>query len=264
MLETKPKSIFRSSADAYKLSRSKWVETVVSLIKQALVAGLIFVALFVIMNWSALSQILNWELQKATTTVVQNNVLHDFAKKEEPATQKPLPIQINSVLSQRQVPDLMLEIAPPDTRLIIPRINKNVPIVGVSTQNLIKRNWSGLEKDMQKSLQYGIIHYPGTALPGNPGNVVLTGHSSYFPWDAGRFKDVFALLHDVQLEDKVILFKNGKKYIYTVKNIYEVKPADLKILEQTPENRLTLITCTPVGTNIKRLVVEAKLAEIQS
>ena len=259
---TEPKkAIF---GETYALKKSKWREGAFSLLHQAFFAILIFAILFVVMNWSALSQIANWEWKKATSSIVQNNVLHDFTKKEKPAQEKPLPVVIDKVLAQKQIPDLMLEVAPPDTRLIIPRINKNVPVVPVSSQNLIKRDWNALEKDMQKSLQYGVIHYPGTALPGNPGNVVLTGHSSYFPWDSGRFKDIFALLQDVQLEDKIVLFSNGKKYLYKVKNIYEVKPADLKILQQTPDNRLTLITCTPVGTNLRRLVVEALLTGIES
>ncbi|MEK7545191.1 MAG: sortase [Patescibacteria group bacterium] len=259
---TEPKkAIF---GETYSLKKSKWRDGAFSLLHQAFFAILIFIVLFVAMNWAAISQIAQWEWTKATTQIAQTNVLHDFTKKEKPAEEKPLPIITNKVLAEKQVPDLMLEIAPPDKRLIIPRINKNVPIVAVSSQNLIKRDWEGLEKDMQKSLQHGIIHYPGTAFPGNPGNVVLTGHSSYFPWDQGRFKDVFALLHDVQLEDKIVLFSGGKKYLYTAKSIYEVKPADLKVLQQTPDNRLTLITCTPLGTNLRRLVVEALLTGIES
>lgn len=237
---------------------------IVSLTKQAFLTLLIFVILFVMMNWSAISQILSWELEKATTDVMKNNVLHDFAKKEESKEQKPLPIQTNPVLSKKEIPELFMNIAPPDTRVIIPRINKNVPVVPVKTENLIKREWGALEKDMQKSLQYGIINYPGTARPGQPGNIVLTGHSSYFPWDSGRFKDVFALLHDVVLDDKIIVFHKEKKYIYRVNNIYEVKPSDLKILEQTRDNRLTLVTCTPIGTNLRRLVVEARLMDIEN
>lgn len=235
-----------------------------SLAKQASLTLLIFAILFVIMNWGAISQILSWEIEKATTDIVQNNVLHDFTKKEKPKEQKPLPIQTNPVLSKKDIPELAMTVSPPDTRIIIPRINKNVPIIPVKTENLIKRQWDALEKDMQKALQYGVINYPGTARPGQPGNIVLTGHSSYFPWDPGRFKDVFALLHDIVLDDKIILFHKEKKYVYKVNNIYEVKPSDLKVLQQTPDNRLTLITCTPIGTNLRRLIVEATLTDIEN
>jgi len=44
-----------------------------------------------------------------------------------------------------------VDIAPPDTRIIIPRINQNVPIVPVPEEKLFARNWDNLEKDIQES-----------------------------------------------------------------------------------------------------------------
>lgn len=159
------------------------------------------------------------------------------------------------------IPPLNLEVYPTDMRLIIPRINQNVPIIGVTNENLVARKWEELEKDIQKSLRSGVIHYPGTALPGDNGNVVLTGHSSYYAWDPGRFKDVFALLHDVEMGDKMVVFFNQKKFVYEVSNIKTVLPQHVDVLGPAPAEQLTLITCTPIGTNLKRLVVTARLIE---
>ena len=158
------------------------------------------------------------------------------------------------------IPRLNMDVYPPDMRIIIPRINKNVPVVGVDNENLIARDWSALEEDIQNALKNGVIHYPGTALPGEGGNTVLTGHSSYYAWNAGRFKDVFALLHEVEMGDRIVVFFNQKKYIYEVFDIKVVFPSQIDVLGRTNDERLTLITCTPIGTNIKRLVVSAKLA----
>ncbi|MFC1615984.1 sortase [Patescibacteria group bacterium] len=157
------------------------------------------------------------------------------------------------------IPPLNIEVFPVDNRLVIPRIDQNIPIVNVSSENLIKRDWSALEKDLQGALQDGVVHYPGTSLPGQNGNVVITGHSSYFPWDAGRFKDVFALLHDVVVGDKILVYHEQKKYIYEISEIKVVLPQDIKVLQQTEDDQITLITCTPVGTNLKRLIVVGKL-----
>jgi len=162
---------------------------------------------------------------------------------------------------KKQIPELDIEITPSDNRLIIPRIDQNLPIVRVSSENLIARDWSALEKDMQEALQDGVVHYPGTSMPGQSGNAVITGHSSYFPWDSGRFKDVFALLHQVVVGDKIIIYQEQEKYIYEVSEINVVLPDNVDILKQTPEEKLTLITCTPVGTNLKRLIVVAKPVE---
>ena len=164
----------------------------------------------------------------------------------------------NTQQSAEQIPPLNITVAPPDDRIIIPRINKNVPIVGVSTENLINRDWAGLEADIQAALQLGVVHYPGTAEAGETGNVVITGHSSYFPWDPGRFKDVFALLHEIVVGDEVIVYRDQKPYRYRVYNTRVVTPDQVEVLTQEGEDRLTLITCTPVGTNLKRLIVLAE------
>ena len=151
-----------------------------------------------------------------------------------------------------------MAVSPPDDRVIIPRINKNVPIVKVASENLIKRDWGALESDIQEALRDGVVHYPGSAEPGENGNVVITGHSSYFSWDPGRFKDVFALLHQVAIGDTIIVYHDQKQYFYQVYDTQIVTPDKIDVLTQNGENRLTLITCTPVGTNLKRLVVFAK------
>lgn len=222
-------------------------------------SALIFMVLFFIINYNAYSTLFLDKLNQLRGTVQTNpfiqNLVHQAGITQ---TQQPLPITATADQSKKQIPYLNLEVAPPDDRVIIPRINRNVPVVKVSTENLIKRDWGALEADIQESLRYGVVHYPGTAEPGENGNVVITGHSSYFSWDPGRFKDVFALLHEVAVGDTVIVYHNQKKYFYQVYQTQVVTPDKIDILTQRGENRLTLITCTPVGTNLKRLVVLAR------
>ena len=66
-----------------------------------------------------------------------------------------------------------------------------------------------------------------------------------------------ALLHDVVVGDKIVVYYKQDKYLYEVDEIKIVLPEDVSVLKQTPQNKLTLITCTPVGTNLKRLIVTA-------
>ena len=167
--------------------------------------------------------------------------------------QQPLPIVNTPIAAKKQVPALTLEVAPPDDRVIIPHIGQNVPIVQIPPDTLIRRDWSALEKQIQEALRNGVVHFPGTAYPGEQGNVVITGHSSYFPWDPGRFKDVFALLHQVNVGDLVIVYHDQKKYTYQVYDKKVVKPSEISVLTQAGDTRLTLITCTPVGTDLNRL-----------
>lgn len=217
-------------------------------------SALIFAVLFFIINFQAYSSIILDKIAKLRGQVeVQYLPRDDHGAATQ--SQQPLPLVAQD---KKQVPPLMMDIAPPDERIIIPRINKNVPIVKTTDQNLVKRDWSALEKDIQGALRDGVVHYPGTAEPGENGNVVITGHSSYFSWDPGRFKDVFALLHQVVIGDKILVYHNQKLFVYEVYDIKVVTPDKVDVLTQGDGDKLTLITCTPVGTNLKRLVVIAK------
>ncbi len=236
--------------------RSKTRAFIMDKLEFLAVSVIIFLLIYVAMNWQAL-----W-------LNVQHywDVWHGFQSPlEELVEQKaPTPEKLPSaplLPSDNLIPPLNVEVYPPDMRLIIPRINQNVPVVGVKNENLIARKWNDLEADIQNALRDGVIHYPGTALPGDSGNVVLTGHSSYYAWDPGRFKDVFGLLHSVKMSDRIVLYFNQKKFVYGVFNIKVVLPKDVDVLGPTTGEQLTLITCTPLGTNLKRLIVEARLVE---
>lgn len=226
-----------------------------NMLHQLMVTLIIFAVLFGIMNISAIYQVSKYRIEKAFTNSespmnelldVKTTEAHNFVTTSDPR------------LLKAQIPHLNIDITPTDNRIVIPRIDKNIPIVRVTSENLMKRDFNALEKQMQDALKDGVVHYPGTSLPSEGGNFAVTGHSSYFPWDKGRFKDVFALLHDVVEGDNIIVYWNQKKYIYevTVKNV--VLPEEVDILKSSDQEVLTLITCTPVGTNLKRLIVTAK------
>lgn len=224
--------------------------------RQLVVSFVILVIGFFALNWSAYYQILTSEWNKliGNETV---SPLQNITDTNKQIYQEVIHASADPQVQKRQIPLLSMEVAPSDNRIIIPRINQNIPIVRMSSESLIKRDWGALEKEMQEALKGGVVHYPGTSLPGQSGNIAITGHSSYFPWDPGRFKDVFALLHEVVEGDKIVIYYEQNKYIYEVDGIKVVMPDNIDILKQTPEEKLTLITCTPVGTNLKRLVVTA-------
>lgn len=226
-------------------------------IQFVLVSVAVFALIYVVINWQALQMNAEYywnsfngvkspleQLAQDNTTQFDNVSLPELGDK-----------------TLEKVPPLNVEVFPIDMRVVIPRINQNVPVVGVKNENLVARKWDDLEKDMQNALQNGVVHYPGTALPGDNGNVVITGHSSYYAWDSGRFKDVFALLHDVKMGDKIVIYFNQKKFIYEVFEIKKVSPKDVDVLAPTNSEQLTLITCTPMGTNLRRLILTARLVE---
>lgn len=225
--------------------------------RQLLISGVFLVIGFIVLNWGALYELGMYKWDKFNGNIDNEKLEELTQEKTVVYNQKVLEVSDNPEDQKNQIPELDIDIAPSDDRLIIPRINKNIPIVRISSEALIRRDWDALEAEMQGALKGGVVHYPGTSLPGQGGNFAITGHSSYFPWDEGRFKDVFALLHEVVDGDKIVVYHEQDKYIYEVESIDVVLPQDINILKQTPEDKLTLITCTPVGTNYKRLVVTA-------
>ncbi|MBU0667529.1 sortase, partial [Patescibacteria group bacterium] len=216
------------------------------------------IILFFAINWGSYSELFKLKFDKLTGNFKLNPFIQQLIGSGEPVEQQLLPIVATPQQNVLQIPPLAMDVAPPDDRIIIPRINKNVPVVKVNDENLRNRDWGALEKDIQEALKEGVVHYPGTAQAGEKGNVVITGHSSYFPWDPGRFKDVFALLHEVNIGDDIIIYHDQKQVKYKVYDKKVVLPDQVDILTQEGGDRLTLITCTPVGTNLKRLVVLAK------
>lgn len=132
----------------------------------------------------------------------------------------------------------------------------------VIAQIRIKR--MGLKADVREGvgervLRRGVAHYPGTALPGHEGNTVLLGHRT-------TWLRPFNKLDRMRRGDRVVLRAGGKSYVYRVRSKHVIKPRDRRALEPVPFKRrsapdgqyVTLITCTPKGSDRRRLVVVAK------
>ncbi|OGD58000.1 hypothetical protein A3I57_00545 [Candidatus Beckwithbacteria bacterium RIFCSPLOWO2_02_FULL_47_23] len=114
--------------------------------------------------------------------------------------------------------------------------------------------------DLDKSL----IHYGGTANPGEAGSPVIFGHS-ILPqfYSPNSYRAIFSLLPSLKSGDEIIVNFDGITYKYVVYDYYEVLPDELDILEQRYNRKdLTLVTCVPPGTYWRRGIVKARLVEI--
>lgn len=136
-------------------------------------------------------------------------------------------------------------------KIIINGINVEAPVI--YDQDSVN------EAAFQLALRNGVVHYPGTAEPGKVGNVVIFGHSSGQVWAPGNYKFVFMHLDRLNAGDKIFLEYQGTRYEYEVTGKSVVAPTQLSVLDQPDSDRvLTLITCTPVGSNKNRLIISAK------
>jgi sortase A len=102
-----------------------------------------------------------------------------------------------------------------------------------------------------RDLHFGIGHIPGTALPGDSGNVGLAGHRDTF----------FRKLGQLQPQDAVTLTTLTGVFEYRVVSTSIVSPEAVEVLDPTPEPELTLLTCYPfyyVGNAPQRYIVRAR------
>lgn len=134
-----------------------------------------------------------------------------------------------------------------EARLVVPKIGVDAPII-----------WNVSEAQFNEKLLQGVIHSQNTALPGQLGNIFITGHSSYYSWVNSNYKSVFALLDKLQTGDKIYIKYSSQIFEYEVFSRVVVKPDDTSVLDQGTNKELSLMTCVPIGTNLNRLVVKSK------
>jgi sortase A len=111
-----------------------------------------------------------------------------------------------------------------------------------------------VQGDSPRILRRAVGHISNTPLPGEPGNVVLTGHRDSF----------FRPLREIQGGDRIQLKTPEGEFAYQVDWAEVVSPNDVDVLRPSGENILTLVTCFPfyyVGPAPKRFVVRAHQIE---
>lgn len=161
----------------------------------------------------------------------------------------PAPIQTSTNVT----PTLQLPKGEPDI-LQIDSLNLSVPVIYVNEQS---------EKVFQAALQNGVVHYPGTAMPGEYGNDYIFGHSSDYIWSSGKYKTVFAVLPRIKLGAEIKLSNSsGDVFLYIVTLSKVVDANDVSWLSQGDRTKklLTLQTSYPLGTALRRWIVQAEMS----
>lgn len=136
--------------------------------------------------------------------------------------------------------------------IIIEKINIEAPLVFSSGTS---------QKELNQALDQGVVIYPGSVMPGQKGDLFLSGHSSSYPWDKTQYGQVFTLLNRLEPGDLIIIYYNQYQYTYQVTKKYVTTPDKAFIWSQTSSSTITLMTCWPIGTALKRLMVEGELID---
>jgi sortase A len=132
--------------------------------------------------------------------------------------------------------------APPPAGDAIGRIV--IPAAGV--------DWAFVEGVTQAELKAGAGHMPGTALPGQPGNAVISGHRT-------TYGAPFLHLDRLVAGDMISVETATGIHVYRVVETLVVEPGDIWVTGQWDGAWLTLTTCEPVLSSAERLVVVATL-----
>lgn len=191
----------------------------------------------------------------AVVTAVQNNSSSNSAPVNSPAPSNNA-VQTKQVISGFSDEGIKFNTNIPG-RLEIPSLKINVPII-----------WSKTTKDVDSDLSKGVVHYPGTALPGDLGTSYISGHSSNYTWRKGNYNRVFAKFGELP---KYASFKvtvvglDGKdiKLHYVVLAVKEFAADDQAQFENTGESIVALSTCWPLNTTERRLVAFGKLTQVE-
>ena len=125
----------------------------------------------------------------------------------------------------------------PPRRLVIPKIDVDAPV---------------MEGDSWEDLKKGIGHRPGTANPGEQGNVVVSAHNDVHG-------EIFRNLHKLEPGDEVLVYTDDGPFRYVVNSVEIVLPAKAEVMEPTDYPALTMITCYPYLLDTHRVVARAEL-----
>jgi sortase A len=119
----------------------------------------------------------------------------------------------------------------------IPMINVDAPVV---------------QGDGWEQLKKGVAQHPGSADPGQTGNVVLSAHNDVFG-------EIFRNLDQLHQGDEIIVYTANHAFTYIINDVKIVSPTDVEVMAPTINPTVTLISCYPYMVDNKRIVVQASI-----
>lgn len=122
--------------------------------------------------------------------------------------------------------------------IAIPRLNLLTPLLEGITLN---------------TLDIAPGHWPGTAMPGHRGNMVIAGHRT-------SHTRPFRHLDQLQPGDEMIVGAADGTYTYRVTSTEIVYPDAMWVVEQRDGYTATLFACHPVGSTRQRIIVHLELS----
>jgi LPXTG-site transpeptidase (sortase) family protein len=178
-----------------------------------------------------------------------------------PAPQPPTQSETNITPTTASIPEITATIqSQAITHIVIPAIALDSAVVEVGWDTISDSN--GQSNLVWQVAQYAVGHHFTSANPGQPNNIVLSGH-------VGGYGKVFRNLNQLRPNDQIMLMSGARVFTYVVQRQILVDEqyaspseqiANLSYIENTPSEILTLITCwPPTGADrfSQRLIIRA-------
>jgi sortase A len=149
-------------------------------------------------------------------------------------------------------------------RMEIPAIDVDIPVVELGWSR--KTDRTGEIFSEWDVAEYAAGWHKNSALPGEPGNVVMSGHNNILG-------AVFRELDQLKRGDPITVWSGAKRYDYSVEQVVvvpdksvseEQRIENARWIGEFDDDRLTLVSCWPRNNNTHRIVVVARPADSQA
>lgn len=220
------------------------------------IAFLIYLASFLVINWNDVSWIFNYR----TVSVLVSDFFNPYPSIEASHMSgyfHPNVKTNTNTASVENSENLLAEninwvYTNKLNELEIPKLSISAPIVFSTSTNV---------GQITKDLDSGVVYYPGSAMPGEIGKIVVLGHSAPAGWPKIKYDWVFSDIDKLYPGDAILISLNNKQYTYIVKEKNIIKKGeDIPINNLSGSNSiLTLVSCWPPGKDYQRIAVSAEL-----
>jgi sortase A len=146
---------------------------------------------------------------------------------------------------------------PGQPRLVDVQLGKGIAVIWVPRLGMVNGKAKVVVEGVDhEDLKRGPGHYPGTALPGEVGNMVISGHRTTYGAPFNR-------LDELNVGDAIVLETRDTWWTYRMIRQQIVRPSAVEVTYPVPGHRdqkptqklLTLTTCNPKYSARQRLVV---------
>ncbi len=200
---------------------------------------LVFFASVLVLNWKDLS----WFLNLRTAPQLLGQKISDLLPERKDKDS-------GDVFEEEEEIDITVYCE--ENRITISAIDITAPVVETGGTT---------EKEYREALDRGVIHFPGSAYPGEKGLAVLLGHSAPPGWPKIKHDWVFTDINDLKQGDEIEICYNNKLTIYYItddkegKRIYEVGEDVPPLYPGGEKKEVVLMSCWPPGSRDSRIGV---------